>query len=240
VELRVDLLPPRLEDALVARLARLADCLDGARPGLGEDELAEFNRLAGTALQREDFQGIYGAEDRADWVRRVLYRRSLKPVRGLSRAEMAEIVSRALAGGEDRDFYLELFLANCRHPSGSDLLFWPDLVPELPQRREPTAQEIADCALGWEPRVVAMRIAQRSGGKSVGCYVYQLEAPGAPPTQVVTSLDTVYEREAVVAVALKGVRLEDGSVVDTTYEFGAMSCGKILGATDRPPGSRIS
>jgi hypothetical protein len=239
VELRPELMPPALEEALVARLSRLADRLDGAQAGQCDDELAEFNRLAGTALAHEDFQGIYKAEDPEDWVRGVLYRWNLKPVPDLSRAEMVEIVSRVMDCGDDHDFYLELFLLHCKHPSESDLIFWPNLVPELPQDREPTAQEIADCALNWQPRVVAMRVAQRSGGKSVGYYLYQLEAPGTPPTQVVTSLDTVYEKGAVVAVALKGVQLDDGSVVSTTFEFGPMSCGRLLGATDKPIGSRV-
>jgi hypothetical protein len=142
-------MPPALDAAKVARLAKLAAGLDGARPGQWEEDLAEFNRLAGMAIPIEEFQGIYGGEDHEDWVRRVLYQQSLKPV-DLSREEMVEIVSRAISGSgnPDHDYYLELFLANCKHPSGSDLIFWPDLVPELPQDREPTAEEIADLALG--------------------------------------------------------------------------------------------
>jgi hypothetical protein len=239
MELRPELRPPALDEGLVARLARLADRLDGARPGQRDADLAEFNRLAGTALRLADFQDIYKAEDPDDWVRGVLYRRDLQPVPDLSRAEMAEIVSRVMAGGPDSDFYLELFMVNCKHPAESDLIFRPEEVPGLPQDREPTAEEVADRALSWEPRVVAMRVAERTGGKSVGYYLYRLEAPDTPSTQVATSLDTVYEKGAVVAVALKGVRLDDGSVVDTTYHFGAMSCGEILGATDKPVGSRI-
>jgi hypothetical protein len=239
MKLRPQLMPPALDGALVAHLARLADRLDGAQADQCDDELAEFNRLAGTALAFKEFQGIYKAVDPEDWVRGVLYRRSLKPIPDLSRAEMVEIVSRVMACGDDRDFYVELFVLYCKHPSESDLIFWPNLVPELPGDREPTAEEIADCALNWQPRVVAMKIMQRSGGKSVGYYLYQLEAPDTPPTQVVTSLDTVYEKGAVVAVALKGVRLDDGSFVDTTFRFGPMSCGKLLGATDKTVGSRI-
>jgi hypothetical protein len=60
---------------------------------------------------------------------------------------VAEIVSRVTACGPGSDFYLELFLVNCKHPSGSDLIFWPNLVPELPQDHEPTAEEIADVAM---------------------------------------------------------------------------------------------
>jgi hypothetical protein len=147
MELRTELIPPQLDETLVARLTRLADRLDGARPGERDDEVAEFNRLAGTTVPLAEFQGIYKSEDPSDFVRHVLFQRSLKPDPGLTRAEMAEIVSRVMASGEDHDFYLELFLVNCKHPSGTDLIFWPNLVAELPQSREPTALEIADLAL---------------------------------------------------------------------------------------------
>jgi hypothetical protein len=60
---------------------------------------------------------------------------------------MAEVVSRVVACGADHDFYLELLRVNCQHPSGTDLIYWPNLVPELPQGREPTAEEIADLAM---------------------------------------------------------------------------------------------
>jgi hypothetical protein len=149
MELRPELTPPALDAAKVARLAKLAARLDGARPGQWEDDLAEFNRLARTAILIEEFRGIYGGEDHEDWVRRILYRQSLVPT-DLSREEMVEIVLRAVTANSnpDSDFYLELFLVNCKHPAGSDLIFWPNLVPELPQGREPTAEEIADLALG--------------------------------------------------------------------------------------------
>jgi hypothetical protein len=147
MQLRPELTPPALDPVLVARLADLAARLDGAAPGQWEDDLAAFNRLAGTSIPFDEFQGIYGAEDHADYVRRALYRQRLAPDPTLSPAEMTEIVSRVMACGEGRDFNLELFLVNCRHPSGTDLIFWPDLVPELPQGREPTAQEVAELAL---------------------------------------------------------------------------------------------
>ena len=62
-------------------------------------------------------------------------------------------------GNLDYDFYLELFLVNCKHPSGSNLIFWPNLVPELPQDREPTPEEIAELAIGHraEPSAAADR-----------------------------------------------------------------------------------
>jgi hypothetical protein len=147
MELRPELMPPALDAALVARLTRLADRLDGARPGQRDAELAEFNRLAGTDLPLADFQGIYQSEEAEDFVRRVLFQRSLAPDPRVSLAEMTEIVSRVMACGDDRDFYLELFLVNSRHPSGTDLIYWPDQVPELPRGCEPTAAEVAVLAL---------------------------------------------------------------------------------------------
>ena len=153
MELRPELMPPALGVALVARLAKLADCLDGARPGEFDDELAEFNRLAGTDMPLEEFQGIYGAENHEDYVRRLLFRRALAPDPTISQAEMTEVVSRVLACADPREFYLELFRVNCKHPGGTDLIYWPNLVPELPQDREPTAEEVARLALrGARPR----------------------------------------------------------------------------------------
>jgi hypothetical protein len=147
MELRHELMPPAVDKALIARLAKLADRLDGSRPGQCDDELAEFNRLASTDIPLTDFQGIYKSENAEDFVRRVLFQRSLAPDPSVSLAEMTEIVSRVRACGDDSDFYLELFLVNCKHPSRTDLIYWPNLVPELPQGREPTTEEVAELAL---------------------------------------------------------------------------------------------
>jgi hypothetical protein len=140
-------MPPTLDAALVARLAELAARLDGAQPGMCGEDLAEFNRLAGTSIPFEEFQGIYGGERHEDYVRRVLYQQRLRPDPALSREEMTEIVSRAMTSGGDHDFYLKLFSVNCRHPSRTDLIYWPNLMPELPQGREPTVEEIASLGL---------------------------------------------------------------------------------------------
>ena len=107
MQLRRELNPPALDAALVARLTDLAASLDGAAPGQWEDNLAEFNRLAGTAIPFEEFQGIYGAEDHEDYVRRLLFRRHLAPDPALTPEEMAEIVSRVMACAEGHEFYLE-------------------------------------------------------------------------------------------------------------------------------------
>ncbi len=147
MDLRPELLPPALDQMKLTRLARLAARLDGAAPGQADEELAMFNKIAGTSLEVRDFKGISGAEEHEDWVRRLLYQQRLSPDPNLTRGEMIEIVKRVMALTANYDFFLELFLVNCKHPSMTDLIYWPNLVPELPQDREPTAEEIADLAM---------------------------------------------------------------------------------------------
>lgn len=100
MELRPELMPPVLDDAEVARLAALAAHLDGAPPERSAGALAEFNRLAGTVLPWQEFQGIHGAEDHADWVRRVLYRERIEPAADVTRAELVEVVRRAMSSDD--------------------------------------------------------------------------------------------------------------------------------------------
>jgi hypothetical protein len=69
--------------------------------------------------------------------------------RDLSRQEMLALVRRVMRGeGTEAtaNADVRLFIANCRHPSGSDLIFWPDRVPEL-GGSEPTAEEVVDLAM---------------------------------------------------------------------------------------------
>jgi hypothetical protein len=157
MDLRPELGPPALDDAKVTRLAKIASKLDGYNAY--DDELDEllraFNDEAGTAFDLEAFQKIYCSEDHEDWVRRIFYKRVVATRPELSRLEMAEVVRRVSRCDAESDYYLELFLENCKHPSETDLIYWPNLVPELPQDREPTAEEIADLAIrgSAEPQV---------------------------------------------------------------------------------------
>jgi hypothetical protein len=131
MELRPELTPPTLDEAKVARLARLARLasrLDGAYPGLWEEDLAEFNRLAGTALSIEHFQRIYGAEEHEDWVRRLLYYQLTRPAAGVTRAELAEVIRRAMSPDEDyrrQEAYMAVFDANVPLADASNLIFYP-------------------------------------------------------------------------------------------------------------------
>jgi hypothetical protein len=68
----------------------------------------------------------------------------------LTRDEMFALVTRiyrAEGSEEDAARDLGLFIANCVHPSPTDILFWPELVPEL-QGRVPTVEEVVNLAVG--------------------------------------------------------------------------------------------
>jgi hypothetical protein len=70
--------------------------------------------------------------------------------RKLTRAEMIALVEkirRAEGTEEEIGAAVELFCANCLHPSGSDLIFWPYGFPDNPNLPEPTTEEIVDKAL---------------------------------------------------------------------------------------------
>ena len=125
MELRPELMPPALDEALVARLARLAAQLDGDPD---EDTRAEFNRLAGTDIPIQEFQGIYGGEDHEDYVRRVLYYRLIKPAPGVTRVELGEVVRRAMPQNEffdQHEAYMAVFDANVPLEAASNLIFYP-------------------------------------------------------------------------------------------------------------------
>jgi len=163
MELRPELMPPVLDEELIARLARLAASIDGARPGEWEDELAEFNRLAGTDIPFSHFQGIYGGEDHADWVRRVLYHETIRPAPGVTRDELIEVVRRCLPQNGYWDLlraYMAILDANVPRQRASNLLFYPpdyDCATNTwgggrPMGEyDPTPEQIVDWALERDP-----------------------------------------------------------------------------------------
>ena len=156
MELRPELLPPLLDDILVARLAKLADRLDGDRD---EELWAEFNRLAGTDVPMDEFQGIHGGQDHDDYVRKVLYSRLVKPAVGVTRAELAEVVRRATPTDEafdQCDAYMAVFDANVPLTGASNLIYYPpDYDPKTNTwgggrpmgEYDPTPEQIVEWAL---------------------------------------------------------------------------------------------
>jgi hypothetical protein len=160
MELRAELMPPVLDEARVRRLAQLASRLDGARLGPWEEDLAEFNRVAGTALAIRDFQGIYGAEEHENWVRRVLVWQAVRPVADIVRAELIEVVRRAMpqSGYEDREAYMAIFEANVPMPRASNLIFYPSDYDARTNtwdggrsigQYDPTPEQIVEWALAY-------------------------------------------------------------------------------------------
>lgn len=124
MNLRPELTPPPLDPDLIARLAELADRLDGDPD---EDLRAEFNRLAGTRVPMAEFQGISGGEDCDEYVRRVVYRTRIQAVPGVTRDELIEVVRRAMSSPDYllRDAYRIIFEANVARPGASNLIFYP-------------------------------------------------------------------------------------------------------------------
>lgn len=159
-----------------------------------------------------------------------LARQIVEPADSLTEDEHGELVDR----------WCDL----CPHPGGSDIIFWPNELGLCARNElstfQMTPEAMAEFAMNWQPRVVAMRIAQRGGSERTGYFLYNLEAPDTPKTQVATPLSVEYQKGDVVAVALRGMMLKDGTRVNTEYPFKVHSCGRILGPTSEVVGGRIA
>lgn len=124
MELRRELTPPQLDEQLVERLAQLTDAIDG---NPSQALCAAFNKLAGTELPVSVFQGVYGSENHANFVRRVLRNQRIKPVPDVTREELVEIVRRAMKPDRDglHEAYMAVFECNVPRPHASNLIFYP-------------------------------------------------------------------------------------------------------------------
>ena len=158
MNLRPELQPLKLDRVLAVRLAELAAKIDGARPGEWDEWLAEFNQLAKTSIPFEHFQGIYGAEDHIDWVRRILHDRSTQPVADITREELIEIVRRAMPQNRypDAEAYMAIFDRNVLRSGASNLIFYPPDYDDATNtwgsgrmmgEYDPTPEQIVDWAL---------------------------------------------------------------------------------------------
>lgn len=69
----------------------------------------------------------------------------------MTRDELIELVRLIMAGAggsqEEADRLVDVFVANVPHPEADDLIFYP----EKAFGREPTAEEVVDRALSYEP-----------------------------------------------------------------------------------------
>lgn len=150
MELRSELRFPQLDEFKVKRLAELAARIDGARPGEWEDELAEFNQLAGTSLEFHEFQGISGGTEHETWVRNTLSIPYAQSNLSLLPPEMLEIISRLCsgAGEEHEQFFWLKVLETHLDPRISDLIYWPgEYFGDGDNSRQLTPQDILEIAL---------------------------------------------------------------------------------------------
>lgn len=122
--------PPELDETLVRQLAKLADQIDGSQQSLAAEWVRQFNELAGTEMTFTEFQGVYGAEDHEDFVRRILIMQRTQPQPGLGQKELVALFERILQDPTD-DAYLSHAFTTIKKTLGddqiSDLVFWPDL-----------------------------------------------------------------------------------------------------------------
>lgn len=142
---------PMLDEDLVRRLAELAARLDGGDEVAVAALLDEFNRLAGTNVPFSEFQGIHGAEEHAEYVRRVLTDKAASTPPDLSREELIEMFAKVLGDPTD-DAYLQYVFTTIKKAFGdahvSDLVFWPGhYFGDGNNQRELTPEIMADAIL---------------------------------------------------------------------------------------------
>lgn len=141
----------KLDEDLLHRLAALAAQLDGGDENADASILAEFNQLAGTSIPFSEFQGIYGAEEHIDYVRRVLTDRVTEALPGLERDALATMFAKVLADPCD-NAYLQYVFTTIKKTFGdnqiSDLVFWPgEYFGDGDNQRELTPELMADAVL---------------------------------------------------------------------------------------------
>ena len=127
--LRPDLMPPSLDESLVARLTELSEQIDCGHREQTREQLAAFNRQAMTELEFIDFQGIYGGQDHDTWVRKVLATPFERRVADVTKQELVELARRVMEGvGADHEveFWLSMLAINIPNERVSDLIFWPN------------------------------------------------------------------------------------------------------------------
>lgn len=70
--------------------------------------------------------------------------------------------------------------------------------------------------------------------------IYQIEAPGVESTQIIANKDNVYSTGDVVAAALVGTVLSDGTAIEKAKVRGVLSFGMLLGKVQDVPGTDLT
>ncbi|MBC3361850.1 hypothetical protein [Pseudomonas sp. SWRI154] len=151
MELRADLMPPVLDELLVARLTTLAEEIDCGHPEKSLCQLAAFNKEAMTEFEFIDFQGIYGGQSHDAWVRKVLVKPYGRRLEDLAKQELIELARRVMNGdGPDHaiEFWLSMLEINIPNDRVSDLIFWPgEYFNDVSYSDELSPEQVIEIAL---------------------------------------------------------------------------------------------
>lgn len=154
MHLRAELLPPKFDPELMNRLAQLANDIDGASNEESKPWIDEFSRLLGLSYDWEEFQGIYGGQSHIDWVYSILCWKNIQPVSDITRDELIEITLRVMEAEDEA--YMIILEKNVSCPFTSDLIYWPDEVPDFQfGNDDPTAEEFVDFILQYKQTLLA-------------------------------------------------------------------------------------
>lgn len=139
--------PIELDESLVAQLAELASSIDGGRKDEMQEAVQTFNKMSGSQLVFSDFQGIYGAEEHDEFVRRLLLQNQAKASPELSIDELTQLFQDVLdnPSNEQRvSQVIALIKKTWPDSNPSDLIFWPgEYFGDGNNRRELSARQMA-------------------------------------------------------------------------------------------------
>lgn len=124
-----------------------------------DDVIALLEGETGVPNVEEDFLIgllIHGDYDSEYVAERLIHFNPDDRARRMTRDEMINLVKEIMSveGTEaEEDDRVDVFAFQCQHPAGTDLIFWPNLVPELEDVDDPTAAQIVDLAMRSNPRL---------------------------------------------------------------------------------------
>ncbi|MFO0876275.1 MAG: hypothetical protein U0840_02790 [Gemmataceae bacterium] len=128
MELRPELVPAPISDARRAairdRIRRVEDAIE-AREDVA-DLIREFNEFTGRQYGEDMFRNYWRSIDLEDFVRQAA-RPKPTPAPGVTRAELVEVVRRAMPQNGDAEYeaYMEVLDANVPLECASGLIFYP-------------------------------------------------------------------------------------------------------------------
>lgn len=126
------------------------------------------------------------------------------------------------------------FSDSIEHPAGAALLHYPETWG---LGESPTANQIVSEALGWRPRVLAMKIVSvRPHFKRPDLFIYDVLS-GRIRTQVVSSVPL--QQGQVCDVALSGAKLPDGRLASHGFVDNVYTVGEVIGPSKSKEGTEI-